>query len=530
MELVGDFVIIGSGIAALRAAAELASAGHVVLLTKAEPGEGNTGYAQGGIAAALGEDDSPELHAADTLRAGDGLCDERAVEVLTEEGPRYVRQLIDWGARFDRGPDGRLLLGREGAHSVRRVAHAHDRTGREIERTLWTHTEQRAVTVLSHTLATGLLTDEGGCYGATFLLPDGTPGRATGRATLVATGGAGHVFRHTTNPWVASGDGVAMAFREGASVADLEFVQFHPTVLDIPGAERFLISEALRGEGAHLVNEAGERFMAAVHPMAELASRDIVSRAIAAERERTGGRVFLLLSHLDHDYVRARFPGIAEACRRHGLDIARDPIPVGPAVHYVMGGILTDLDGRTSIPGLFAAGEVACTGVHGANRLASNSLLEGLVFGARAGVAMRDEEPRSSRRSAGATVGKSAPFVSDREVFGAGAGEVAGYVQDLMWSKAGLFRDGAGLEEAAAALEPLFERVVSALDEGASFDALTSRTASLVILGHLVARAALRRKESRGAHFRKDFPERDDINWKFHASDRREAPRRGATT
>ncbi|MFB3852988.1 MAG: L-aspartate oxidase [Vicinamibacterales bacterium] len=518
MELVGDFVIVGSGIAALRAAAELAPAGRVILMTKAEPGEGNTGYAQGGIAAALGHDDSPELHAADTIRAGDGLCDERAVRVLVEDGPRYVKELIEWGAVFDRDENGRLQMGREGAHSVRRVIHARDATGREIERAMWARTERRSVTVLSHTLATGLIVTSDGCLGARFLLPDGSIGQAVGRATLLATGGAGHVFRHTTNPSVATGDGVAMAYLAGARIADMEFVQFHPTVLDIPGAPRFLISEALRGEGATLVNEAGERFMKAVHPMAELASRDIVSRAIVSEAARTGGRVFLVLSHLDPDYVLGRFPMIAETCRQHGLDLARDPVPVGPAMHYVMGGVETDIDGRTSVPRLFAAGEVACTGVHGANRLASNSLLEGLVFGARAGRAMR-EAAAAGPRSPVRLLGSAGRSVDDLAVFGVSAEELVLSVQDLMWHKAGLFRDGAGLEEAVASLEPTWQRLASALREGVTLDRASARAASIVTVGRLIARAALRRRESRGAHFRTDFPERDDLNWKLHFSD-----------
>src|SRR5687767_2432770 len=396
-----DFLVIGSGIAGLRAAIALAEAGEVVVLTKAEPAESNTGYAQGGIAAAIGADDSPDLHARDTLAAGDGLCDEDAVRLLVSDGPRYVRELIEWGAAFDREADGRPSLGREGAHSVRRVLHARDATGRELARVLWLRVAAHPrVRVFKDALATDLIVRDGVCRGAVFL--EGAVSRAAeARATLLATGGAGQVFRETTNPSIATGDGIAMAFEAGARGADLEFVQFHPTVLNVEGAPRFLLSEALRGEGAWLVNEAGERFVQRYEPAGDLASRDLVARAIVREAERTGSPIYLHLAHLDPDYVHARFPTIAQACHVAGLDLAADRIPVSPAAHYVMGGVETDLDGRTSLPGLLAAGEVACTGVHGANRLASNSLLEGLVFGARAAAAMTDA-PRAGRLRAGA--------------------------------------------------------------------------------------------------------------------------------
>ncbi len=394
MELRADFLIIGSGIAALRAAAELAGAGDVLILTKAEPREGNTGYAQGGIAAAVGPGDTPELHAADTIAAGDGLCDEEAVRVLVEDGPRYVRELIEWGARFDRAPNGEPALAIEGAHSARRVLHAHDATGREIGRVLWARASALpGVTTHDHSRVVELIVEgTGRCTGARFLSDDGTLAVARANLVLLATGGAGQVYRETTNPHVATGDGVAMAYRAGAAVSDLEFVQFHPTALSVPNQPRFLLSEALRGEGARLLNAGGEPFMERYDPAGDLAPRDRVSRAIAREVERTGRPVYLSLEHLDPDFVHERFPLISDACRLAGLDLARDPVPVGPAAHYVMGGVRTDLDGRTTIDGLYAAGEVACTGVHGANRLASNSLLEGLVFGARAGRAMRGRE------------------------------------------------------------------------------------------------------------------------------------------
>src|SRR5688500_10569735 len=324
------------------------------------------------------------------MAAGDGLCNEAAVSVLVEEGPRYVRELIDWGAAFDRGPDGEPALALEAAHSARRVLHASDATGREIGRALWERVSRISnVRIQSHARAGSLIVESEQCAGVEFLRDDGTRGSARARCTLLATGGAGQVFSETTNPPVATGDGVAMAYRAGAAVADLEFVQFHPTALKMPGQPRFLLSEALRGEEAQLINAAGESFMTRYDPAGDVAPRDRVARGIVREAQRTGGEIFLTLEGLDPAFVHARFPLISDTCRRAGLDLATERIPVGPAAHYVMGGVVTDVDGRTTIPGLFAAGEVACTGVHGANRLASNSLLEGLVFGARAGIAMR---------------------------------------------------------------------------------------------------------------------------------------------
>src|SRR5687768_2373650 len=367
----------------------LAGSGRVIVLTKADPRESNTGYAQGGIAAAIGPDDAPDLHARDTMAAGDGLCVPDAVRMLVTEGPRYVRELIEWGAAFDRDEQGNPALGREAAHSVRRVLHARDATGREIGRVLWQRVAAHPrVQVFDDALALSLLASGGVCRGATFLDREGRIQTAEAARTLIATGGAGQVFRETTNPAIATGDGIAMAFEAGARVADLEFVQFHPTVLNAEGAPRFLLSEALRGEGARLVNSAGERFVQRYEPAGDLASRDLVARAIVREVQRTGAPVYLSMAHMAADYVRRRFPTIAEACRRSGFDLATDRVPVSPAAHYVMGGVETDLHGRTSVERLFAAGEAACTGVHGANRLASNSLLEGLVFGARAAEAM----------------------------------------------------------------------------------------------------------------------------------------------
>jgi L-aspartate oxidase len=512
-----DFLIIGSGIAGLRAAVSLAAVGHVVLLTKAHPEESNTGYAQGGIAAAVGPDDSPDLHFADTLRAGDGLSAPDAVRVLVDEGPRYVRELIEWGARVDRDGDGAIALAREAAHSVRRVLHAADATGRELGHALWLRASALPrLEVHNHVQAIRLLVENSCCVGAVCLPTDGAGPAEVVRASavLLATGGAGQVFSDTTNPAIATGDGVALAWRAGARVCDMEFVQFHPTALAVPGQPRTLLSEALRGEGARLVNAAGERFTTRYDPAGDLASRDRVARAIVQETRRTGQPVFLSLAHMDADAVGVRFPTALEACRAAGLDLARDRIPVGPAAHYVMGGVETDLWGRTSVPGLFAAGEVACTGVHGANRLASNSLLEGLVFGARAAEAMT--RPAEAGRLAGevrespaaAGVGEAAPPSRPTE----------SGVQTLMWADVGLLRDRERLERAVATLNG-FAFALSR-DAGSEWGPEQWRLQSLVTVGRLMARAALRRTESRGGHFRADFPARDDVHWSAHIAER----------
>ena len=510
MTLSGDVLIIGSGVAGLRAALGLVDAGRVIVLTKADAKESNTGYAQGGIAVALGADDSPALHAQDTMAAGDQLCDADAVRVLVEDGPRYVEQLVEWGARFDRDEQGRLALGREAAHSVRRVLHAHDATGREIGRVLWERVAADArIQVLEDAQAVSLLIRDGACVGASFVTGDGVVREVHATRTLLATGGAGQVFRETTNPPVATGDGIAMAFDAGARVADLEFVQFHPTVLHVPDAPRFLLSEALRGEGGVLLNASGERFVSRYEPAGDLASRDLVARAIVREMDRTGGGVYLSMAHLDPAYVRRRFPTITAACARAGLDLATDRIPVSPAAHYVMGGVQTDLDARTSVAGLFAAGEVACTGVHGANRLASNSLLEGLVFGARAAEAMRQTTAPAdwavpAEPLATASTGRQpTPQIET--------------VRDVMWRHVGLVRTGEGLTSAVERLAAWRCGLIG--DATGAADLQRLRVARLVTVGLLIAHAALRREESRGGHFRADFPARDDRHWQRHVAD-----------
>ena len=438
-----DFLIIGSGIAGLRAAVDLAAAGDVTLLTKADPTESNTGYAQGGIAAAVGPDDHPDLHFADTMAAGDGLCDDRAVRVLVDEGPRYVRELVEWGAQFDRDARGELALAREAAHAFAASCTPATRPGASSGARSGSRRARPAGLTSSITpWSSELLIEDGACVGVRFMADAGDSsmvGDVRARAVLLATGGAGQVFSDTTNPAIATGDGVCLAWQAGARVADMEFVQFHPTALDVPGsAPRVLLSEALRGEGARLINAAGESFTSRYDPAGDLAPRDRVARAIVHERRRPDSRSICRCAHLDAASMHARFPTVSAACRAVGLDLARDLIPVGPAAHYIMGGVETDLWGRTTVPGLFAAGEVACTGVHGANRLASNSLLEGLVFGARAARAMPGA-PQAGRlagprrewtdRPANDTAEPGAPQATP---------QTESDVRHLMWEAAGL--------------------------------------------------------------------------------------------
>ena len=389
MALETDFIVIGSGVAGLRASIELASSGaRVTVLTKDKASESNTEYAQGGVAVVLSDDDNAELHEEDTLIAGAGLCDEKAVETLVTEGTKYIKQLIEWGTEFDR-EGGKLVFTQEAAHSRRRILHAHgDSTGKEIVRALIARARQEKTIVLMPFANTESLIVSGGrCVGVRFLDPIlRAPRDIFAKAVILCTGGAGQLYQHTTNPPVATGDGMAMAYFAGAEMADMEFVQFHPTALNLENAPRFLLSEAMRGEGGILRNKFGERFMGNYDERLELAPRDIVSRSIVAEMRKTGTRsVFLDMTALSEDFLKERFPKIYETCKFYDLNIAKDLLPVSPASHYCMGGVRTDLFGRSTLPGLYAAGEVTCTGVHGANRLASNSLLEGLVFGARAG-------------------------------------------------------------------------------------------------------------------------------------------------
>ncbi|PYS81316.1 MAG: L-aspartate oxidase [Acidobacteria bacterium] len=508
-----DFIVVGSGIAGLRAGLELARAGAgVTVLTKDRREESNTEYAQGGIAVALADTDEVSLHEEDTTSAGAGLCDERAVEVLVEEGRWYIRELIEWGAEFDR-EGGRLLFTREAAHSRPRILHAHgDATGREIVRALLARAgAERKISFLAHAETESLIVQDGRAVGVRYLDPlVRAPRTLLARGVVLASGGAGALYLHTTNPAVATGDGMAMAFDAGAELADMEFVQFHPTALNLEGAPRFLLSEALRGEGGVLRNAAGKRFMPRYHDAAELAPRDIVTRSIVAEMERTATRtVFLDMTAFDAAYLRRRFPKIYSTCLGFGLDLARDPVPVSPAAHYIMGGVRTDLEGRTSLPGLYAAGEVACTGVHGANRLASNSLLEGLVFGARAGRAAAQDlaVPHAAAVGTGATDdgGPGATAREDLRRMSAAADAVRKRVRRLMWERVGILRSRASLTRALSE----FEQIARA--------PLRTAPRNFLTVAALIARAALWREESRGAHFRVDFPARDDGRWRVHS-------------
>ena len=486
-----DFLVVGAGVAGLRAAIELAPFGRVVVVAKDSLRESSSQYAQGGIAAALADDDEISLHEADTIAAGAGLCNVAAVRALVEEGPVEVRRLIEWGADFDHEGD-KLLFAREGAHSRSRVLHAHgDSTGREIARTLYRQAAiLKSVEFHSFSGVLDLLLADGRVTGALACEEKSKRQvRMRAGAVLLATGGMGCVFTDTTNPEVATGDGVAVAWRAGAEVSDLEFIQFHPTALHIEGAPRFLLSEALRGEGARLLNASGERFMLRYHPLAELAPRDVVSRSIVAEMRREGSpHVFLDLSHHGESFVQRRFPRIYETCLALGIDLDRQAAPVHPAAHYAMGGVTTDLDGRTTVAGLYAAGEAACTGVHGANRLASNSLLEGLVFGSRAARTMS-----ASARPPLADGELPEPF----ELLAAPESQIRRIASDYC----GIVRSGRGLAEAIGLLNAVPRTCEPFLTRA------QSETRNLHTLAGLIARGALAREESRGAHQRSDFPE-----------------------
>jgi L-aspartate oxidase len=503
-----DFVVIGAGVAGLRAAIELAEAGRVLVLAKKEVTNSNTQWAQGGIAAALSDEDEVSLHLQDTLIAGDGLCNTEAVKTLVEEGPGRIEELIAWGTQFDRSGT-KLVFGREGAHSRNRILHAQgDSTGREILRALYAKAQTlKNISVREFEFSTELEVENGRVTGISLINEKGLPEGMACSSILLATGGMGQLYRNTTNPDVATGDGVAMAFRAGAEVSDMEFIQFHPTALYLKKAPRFLLSEALRGEGAFLRNIEMDRFMAKYHPLAELAPRDVVARAIMHEMEVSHAKdpfVYLDLTHLSAAKVQKRFPRIYATCLEYNIDITEDLIPIRPAAHYSMGGVRTDLQGKTDLGGLYAAGEAAATGVHGANRLASNSLLEGLVYGARAGKAMREElrQPRKAANKKAAT--QNGPV-------DAGLEELVGQIQDVMWKDAGIVRTRAGMQEAIAKLEGLTPRLAHPRTRRAY------EAANLQLAGLLVVRSARAREESRGAHYRTDYPGHDDKKFLKHS-------------
>ena len=514
MALETDFVVIGSGVAGLRASIALAETGaRVTVLTKDKASESNTEYAQGGVAVVLSDDDDAELHEEDTLVAGAGLCDVEAVETLVTEGTKYIKQLIDWGTEFDR-EGGKLVMGQEAAHSRRRILHAHgDSTGKEIVRSLMVRAgAEKGINLTPFANTESLIVHDGRCSGVRFLDPIlRAPRDIFAKSVILCTGGAGQLFLHTTNPPVATGDGMAMAYFAGAEMADMEFIQFHPTALSIENAPRFLLTEAMRGEGGILRNKAGERFMERYDERLELAPRDIVSRSIVAEMRRTGARnVFLDMTALDEDFLKHRFPKIYDTCLQFGLNIANDLLPVSPASHYCMGGIRTDLWGRSTVEGLYAAGEVSCTGVHGANRLASNSLLEGLVFGARAGEAAAKDN--STFQISNSKLGLGSSKI-ESEIWNLESGistAVRKRVKRVMWERVGILRDKQSLSRALQEFEQI------------SHSNLSTSSRHFVTLGKLVATAALWREESRGGHFRTDFPERDE-KWKMHSIQRQGA-------
>ena len=520
-----DFLVMGAGVAGLRAAVELAQHGDVLVVTKQSLAESNTHYAQGGIAVAMEGDADIALHLLDTVNAGDGIVFRPAAQALVAEGPVRVAELIEWGAHFDREGDeaaGALLRTREAAHSQPRILHANgDATGAEISRSLVAFARgHKRIQFAEWTMVTSLAVEGGRVAGvdlvsANFRTRDLKPHRVIARSVLIASGGAGQVYSDTTNPAVATGDGIALAAQAGAELADMEFYQFHPTALSLPGAPRFLLSEALRGEGAYLRNDKGERFMERYHPQLELAPRDVVARAIA--RQGMGAApgetrpVYLDMRHIHNRDLSHRFPGISAFLAEHGLELARDLIPVRPAAHYLMGGIRTDLDGRTTLPGLYAAGEAACTGVHGANRLASNSLLEGLVFGARAAQAMLGDGLPLVPSVAPEAVSTQLSDYEEAEVEG-----VTRRLQASMWAHAGLLREESLMLDGIEVLRACTDRLGELVEEGKGGRRL-SEAQALSRVAEAILLSALARTESRGAHYRNDYPQRDDEHFRKHS-------------
>lgn len=512
-----DFLVIGSGVAGLRAAIEMAAYGDVLVVTKDVPTESSTEYAQGGIAVALSDEDRVGIHLEDTLLAGDGLCRENAVRALVGEGPDRINELIEWGAEFDR--EGlKLAFTREAAHSKNRILHAHgDSTGKELERVLLNKVRAcPSIRKYPFAYTLDLIVSEGVCLGVKAL-KDGRVQNLYSKATLLATGGAGQLFERTTNPAVATADGMAMAFRAGATLEDMEFVQFHPTSLYLAGAPNFLLSEAMRGEGAVLRNINKETFMKNYHPMAELAPRDVVSRAIISEMVKTESlHVYLDLTHLDKSFLKKRFPTIYSTCLMYKIDLTEDLVPVSPAAHYIMGGIKTDLHGATDIKGLYAAGEVACTGVHGANRLASNSLLEGLVFGARTGRAAAAYGMQNSEDANFTKVRYLMPADQERmtgeRVQGSESGLniIRNSLRKIMWERVGIIRCGESLNNAKAILTEWRSIPDIGLSSKIGLELKNMLTVAL-----LITESALDRKGSVGAHYRSDYKERGE-SWQKH--------------
>jgi L-aspartate oxidase len=508
-----DLLVIGAGIAGLRAALAAPPGLGVLVVTKDSIQQSNSRYAQGGIAGVLSPEDRFENHIEDTLTAGAGLCDRAIVEFVVREAPQQINDLIQWGTHFDE-EDGRIALTREGGHSHRRIVHAlGDATGFEVMRAIIERARQAPnLTLWDETFTIDLLTHEGACVGALVWRPGQGKLLVWAKQTVLASGGAGMVYRETTNPPVATGDGMAAAYRAGAELRDMEFMQFHPTVLYVAGSSRFLISEAVRGEGAYLRDKDGVRFMPAEDPRGELAPRDIVAQAIVRRMDQTQHpNVYLDLSHLDPARVRQRFPGIARVCQGFGLDITRDLIPVRPGAHYMIGGVTVDAEGWTTLPGLWAAGEVTSSGLHGANRLASNSLLEGLVYGAACG---RGAGEAAARLPDVFTV---PPVQSRFEPESGGdldVAELTNSLRSLMVRKMGVVRDRAGLTGAEHDVAFWCRYVL-----GREFDSRAGwELQNLLTVARLMIGSALAREESRGVHFRSDFPERDDVHWRRHVT------------
>jgi L-aspartate oxidase len=496
-----DFVIIGAGVAGLRAAIELAAAGRVLVLEKKE-----ADLSKSAQVTALSDEDEVSLHLQDTLTAGDGLCNPAAVKILLEEGPQRIDELIAWGKHNGT----KLVFGLESAHSRHRSLHSQgESTGREILRALHAKADSlKHISIVPFAFSTSLLAGAGHIAGVELLDEKGLPQEVACSAVLLATGGMGQLYRNTTNPEAATADGVALAYRAGAELSDMEFVQFHPTALYMKKVPRFLLSEALRAEGACLRNFELNRFMGKYHPMGDQAPRDVVARAIVHEMEVSRAKdpfVYLDLTHLSASKVQKRFPRIYATCMQHNVDITEDVIPVRPAAHFSMGGVRTDLDGKTNVSGLYAAGEAACTGVHGSNRLASNSLLEGLVFGARAGKAMRDTLKTVSRPGAPPKAAYSNGPVD------AGVEEVVGQIQVLLENEVGIVRTRMGMQKAVKTLEELAPKVAHPKTRRAH------EASNLHLAGLLVARSALAREESRGAHYRMEYPDHDDKKFLKHS-------------
>lgn len=508
-----DFLVIGGGVAGLRAAIELAPRGSVIVLTKDKVTESSTGYAQGGVAVALSDEDEVGIHYEDTIKAGDGLCGENAVRILVEEGPGLILELISWGAEFDK-EGSKLAFTMEAAHSRRRILHSHgDATGKEIERVLINKARSfSSVSRYDYAFTLDLIIEGNRCVGAAVLR-----GHALinifAKAVILATGGAGQVFSRTTNPTIATGDGIAIAYRAGALISDMEFIQFHPTTLYSPAAPQFLLSEAMRGEGAVLKNIHGKRFMPEYHEKAELAPRDVVTRAIVSEMVKTNSRhVYLDLTHLEKDFVENRFPLIYATCLQYDIDITEDMIPVSPAAHYIMGGVKTDTEGETSIKGLFAAGEVACTGVHGANRLASNSLLEGLVYGARTGKRAIRYVGEEKTDTAAAEVGHEGFNEEARPLSSIDIEKTRSTIRQIMWNKVGIIRCNESLSIARKWLDKKHSLMDTQFNDRRGFE-----LKNILTVANLITDSALLRKGSVGAHFRSDFKNKGE-NWQRHTA------------